>query len=69
MTDPQLVTRLYIEGGSYVRASESLGDVAERIESGRREDGWAAITDPGTDLEKLVRVDRVLWLEQEDDLS
>jgi hypothetical protein len=66
MTDSPLVTRIYIEGGSYLRASESIYDVAMRIEDARREDGWASITDPGTDLEKLVRVERVLWLEQED---
>lgn len=66
MDDDNLVTRIHLASGGYVRASESIGEVADLIEQGRADDGWAHVEDPRTGLAKLIRVEHVVWLEQED---
>jgi hypothetical protein len=61
--DASTATRIYLEGGHYVRVSETVQEVFERIES--LDDRWAPVTDPGDGREKLIRSNRVLWIEQE----
>lgn len=65
MSDDGLVTRIYMEGGHYVRASEGIDQVASLISDAPNADGWAVVADPGTGLEKYIIASRVLWLEQE----
>lgn len=61
--DSSTSTRVYLEGGHYVRASETVQEVFDRIES--LDDRWVSVTDPGDGREKLIRSDRVLWIEEE----
>lgn len=65
MNDTSLVTRIYVEGGHYIRASEGIDDVAMLQTNARAGDGWIIVQDPGTGVEKYVLASRVLWLEQE----
>jgi hypothetical protein len=47
-----------------VRASETIGEVSLMISDGAL-DGWIPVEDPGDGRSKLIRADRVLWIEQE----
>lgn len=64
ITDTGLVTRIHIEGGACIRASEGIDHVATLVST--PDNGWFIVQDPGTGLEKYVLSARVLWLEQED---
>lgn len=62
-----LVTRVYLEGGHHVRASEGIDQVANLIANAASTHGWVIVEDPGTGVEKYILAARVLWLEQEDE--
>jgi hypothetical protein len=64
VTPDATATRVYFEGGQYVRASETIGEVSLMISDGAL-DGWIPVEDPGDGRSKLIRADRVLWIEQE----
>lgn len=55
---------MYLEGGSFVRVSETLPEVAAAID-GPGADGWLLVSDPGDGRAKCIPVYRVLWFEQE----
>lgn len=57
-------TRVYLEGGAFVRASEAIGQIADMADDPTF-DGWVPVEDPGDGRSKLIRAHRILWLEQE----
>jgi hypothetical protein len=63
--DDETATRIYLDGGQYVRASETIGEVAGLIGAESEMDGFVPVQDPGDGRSKLIRADRVLWIEQE----
>lgn len=67
-TEQSTATRLYMEGGQYVRVSETVGQAGMLLTEAEHDDGWAHFEDPGTGGAKLVRASRVLWIEEEDDV-
>lgn len=60
-----MATRIYMDGGPRVRVGETLDEVVNLLDDAERHDGWAVFEDPGDGRTKLVRVARVLWVEEE----
>lgn len=59
---------MYLEGGLYVRASETIGEISLAIDDPGLA-GWIPVEDPGDGRSKLIRGNRVLWIEQEVEAS
>jgi hypothetical protein len=59
-------TRIHLSGGQFVRASEAIGEVSQNFDDPHL-GGWIPVTDPGDGRSKLVRADRILWIEAEPD--
>lgn len=56
-------TLIHMSDGSSVRASETMQEVFERVES--LDYAWTPITDPSDEREKLIRSASILWFEEE----
>ena len=55
-------------GSAHVRVSEQIGEASELLALALTDPsmyGFAPFTDPGDERAKLIRADRVLWLEME----
>jgi hypothetical protein len=63
-----LATRIMVEGGQVVRATQSIGEVAYLLGLAKGDpdmDGMVPVDDPGDERHKLIPVDRIVWIEQE----
>jgi len=58
-------TRIYMEGGQIVRAAEPMDAVADMLDAIGDDFTWLPVADPGDERVKLIRRDRILWIEQE----
>jgi hypothetical protein len=63
-TENATATVVILDSGQRIRVSETLAEVAERYGD---PSGWVAVEDPGDGREKLIRRERIAWIEVEAD--
>jgi len=64
----ETATRIYLDGGQFVRVSETIGQVSDLVYD-VDPSGFVPVTDPGDGRHKLIRGQRILWIEQEAEQS